>query len=166
MSHSNVAPQSPFHPMGAALATSVCSCLLFVSLSISTNFSKFFYIFYQNKNGLELVPQPTYSHGKVPVSTSDAQTAREWDVLVRRQSGYDGVVSRNMEPDDLERYSPLASRWAWSNGDCFCELNTNNNHLLLLVGPDFIELLCWWFSMSELLSKCIFNHRRWTLDLT
>lgn len=28
------------------------------------------------------------------------------------------------------------------NGDCFCELNTNNNHLLLLVGPDFIELLC------------------------
>lgn len=106
-----------------------------------------FYVFYQSKNGLELVPQPTYSQGKVPVSTSDAQTAREWDVLVRHQSGYDGVLPRNMEPDDLGRYSPLASRWAWSNGDCFCELNTNYNHLHLLVGSNFIELLCWWSSV-------------------
>ncbi|XP_048327716.2 uncharacterized protein LOC107415802 isoform X1 [Ziziphus jujuba] len=84
VNNSNIAPQSPFHSIGAALATS-------------------------NKNGLELVPQPTYSHGQVPVSTSDAQTG-EWDLVHRHQSGYGGVGTRNTEPDDLGRYSPLASR--------------------------------------------------------
>lgn len=68
------------------------------------------FVFYQKKNGFELIPQPTYSHGQVPVSTSDAQTFREWDLVARHQSGYGGVGARNMEPDDLGRYSPLASR--------------------------------------------------------
>ncbi|KAF3444189.1 hypothetical protein FNV43_RR13879 [Rhamnella rubrinervis] len=85
VNHSNIAPQSPFHSIGAALATS-------------------------SKNGLELVPQPTYSHGQVPISASEARTARELDVLVRHQSGHDGVLRRNVEPDDLGRYSPLGRR--------------------------------------------------------
>ncbi|XP_062158421.1 uncharacterized protein LOC133865915 isoform X2 [Alnus glutinosa] len=85
MNHSNFAPQSPSHPIGAALTTS-------------------------NKNGLELVPQPPYSHGKMPVSSSDAQTATDWELLSRHQSGLGGVAARNLEPDNLGRYPPLASR--------------------------------------------------------
>lgn len=85
MNHSNFAPQSPSHPIGAALTTS-------------------------NKNGLELVPQPPYSHGKIPVSSSDAQTATDWELSNHRQSGLGGVAARNLEPDDLGRYPPLASR--------------------------------------------------------
>ncbi|KAK9950360.1 hypothetical protein M0R45_005853 [Rubus argutus] len=85
LNNSNIPPQSPAHSLGAALATS-------------------------NKNELELVPQQTYSQGKVPVSASDAQTTRDWDLLGRDQSGLDGVVTRNVEPNDLGRYSPFASR--------------------------------------------------------
>ncbi|XP_059453233.1 uncharacterized protein LOC132183813 isoform X2 [Corylus avellana] len=85
MNHSNFAPQSPSHPIGAALTTS-------------------------NKNGLELVPQPPYSHGKIPVSSSDAQTATDWELSSRHQIGLGGVAARNLEPDDLGRYPPLASR--------------------------------------------------------
>ena len=48
------------------------------------------------------------------MSTSDAQTTAEWDLLVRRQSGGGGggagAVARRLESDDLGRYSPLASR--------------------------------------------------------
>ncbi|ONI14614.1 hypothetical protein PRUPE_4G288600 [Prunus persica] len=83
--HSNIAPQSPSHSIGAALATS-------------------------NKNGLELVPQPIYSHETVPVSTSDAQTTTEWDLLGRHQSGLGGVVTNNMKANGLGRYSPIESR--------------------------------------------------------
>jgi hypothetical protein len=66
--------------------------------------------FCQNKNGLELVPQPPYSHGKIPVSSSDAQTATDWELSSRHQIGLGGVAARNLEPDDLGRYPPLASR--------------------------------------------------------
>ncbi|XP_021825382.1 uncharacterized protein LOC110766372 isoform X2 [Prunus avium] len=83
--HSNIAPQSPSHSIGAALATS-------------------------NKNGLELVPQPIYSHETVPVSTSDAQTTTEWDLLGRHQSGLGGVVTNNLKANGLGRYSPIESR--------------------------------------------------------
>ena len=114
-------------------------------------------IFHQNTNGLELVPQPTYSHGKVPVSTSDAQTAAEWDLLIHHQSG---GVAKNLEPDDMGRFSPLARRWAWSNGDCFCELNTNYNHLHL-VGSKFILLLCWCLE-GHLCMNIIQNHHTHT----
>ncbi|KAK9292736.1 hypothetical protein L1049_020715 [Liquidambar formosana] len=84
VNHSNFAPQSPSHSIGATPTTS-------------------------NKNGLELVPQPTYSHGKIPISSSDAQTA-DWDPLGHQQSGLGGVVAKHLELDDLGRYSPLASR--------------------------------------------------------
>lgn len=78
VNHSNFAPQSPAHPIGATFITS-------------------------KKNGLELVPQPTHSHVTV------APTAGEWDLLGRHQSGLGGVAAQ-MEPDDMGRYSPQASR--------------------------------------------------------
>uniref|UniRef100_A0A5B6ZEA9 DUF7046 domain-containing protein n=1 Tax=Davidia involucrata TaxID=16924 RepID=A0A5B6ZEA9_DAVIN len=62
-----------------------------------------------NKNGLELVPQPAYSHGNVPTS-SDPQTTTDWDLLGHHRSGLGGAVAKNLEPDDLGRYSPLESR--------------------------------------------------------
>ncbi|KAK4840836.1 hypothetical protein QYF36_019400 [Acer negundo] len=84
LNHSSVAPQSPTHFNGAALDTS-------------------------NKNGLELVPQPTYSHGKLP-TTSDAQVATNWELLGgHHQGGLGGVIGKNLD-DDMRRYSPLASR--------------------------------------------------------
>nr|XP_011469942.1 PREDICTED: uncharacterized protein LOC101294305 isoform X2 [Fragaria vesca subsp. vesca] len=85
LNNSNIPMQSPSRSFGAALTTT-------------------------HKNGLELVPQQTYSQGKVPVSASDVQTTRDWDLLGHDQSALDGVVSRNVEPNDLGRYSPFASR--------------------------------------------------------
>ncbi|CAK9183646.1 unnamed protein product [Ilex paraguariensis] len=61
-----------------------------------------------NKNGLELVLQPTYSNGQIPIS-SDPLATRDWDLLGHHQNGLVGV-SNNMEPDDLGQYSPLANR--------------------------------------------------------
>ncbi|XP_027180175.1 uncharacterized protein LOC113778857 [Coffea eugenioides] len=62
------------------------------------------------KNGLELVPQPPYSNGKIPM-TSDPQTTTDWDLLGNRQSALGGGGGvKNPESDDLGRYSPLASR--------------------------------------------------------
>ncbi|WCJ28944.1 hypothetical protein M5689_010611 [Euphorbia peplus] len=73
VNHSSAASQSPSNLAGAAL----------------------------NKNGLELVPQPTYN-GNIPMASPDAQTA-EWD-------HQRGVGAKNMEADDMGRYSPLTSR--------------------------------------------------------
>lgn len=81
-----------------------------LSLSPSLAFSNYINSLDQNKNELELVPQPTHSHGKIPISTSDAQTVRDWDPLSHHQSGLGGVAAQNLEPKDLGRYSPLASR--------------------------------------------------------
>ncbi|KAK2655725.1 hypothetical protein Ddye_008777 [Dipteronia dyeriana] len=83
LNHSSVAPQSPTFFNDAALDTS-------------------------NKNGLELVPQSTYSHGKLP-TTSDAQVATNWELLGHHQGGLGGVIGKNLD-DDMRRYSPLASR--------------------------------------------------------
>lgn len=66
--------------------------------------------FYQKNVGLELVPQPTYSHGKEAVSSTNAHTATEWDILVRQQGGFGGIATENSELDDVGKYSPLASR--------------------------------------------------------
>ncbi|KAA8538841.1 hypothetical protein F0562_025533 [Nyssa sinensis] len=84
VSPSNFASQSP-------------ACSIGVSLTTST------------KNGLELVPQQAYSHGSTPIS-SDPQTTTDWDLLGHHQSGLGGAVAKNLEPDELGRYSPLASR--------------------------------------------------------
>ncbi|CAK7328584.1 unnamed protein product [Dovyalis caffra] len=62
------------------------------------------------KSGLELVPQPTYSHGKIPMTSSDTQTASDWDPLSQHQSGLAGGVAKNLDLDDAGRYSPLAGR--------------------------------------------------------
>ncbi|XP_031252820.1 uncharacterized protein LOC116110739 isoform X1 [Pistacia vera] len=81
LTQSNVAPQSPSHSTGAALVTA-------------------------NKNGLELVPQPTYSQGMVP-TTADAPAAADWDLMGQNQGGLGGIIGKTV---DDERYSPLASR--------------------------------------------------------
>ncbi|KAB2002422.1 hypothetical protein ES319_D11G065400v1 [Gossypium barbadense] len=90
VNHSNFPPQSPLHSLGATLPTS-------------------------SKNGLELVPQPTYSLGKTQL-ISDAQKDFKWDVPSQQQGGLGGgVASKNLEPDDLGRYSPIASRASTPN---------------------------------------------------
>ncbi|XP_048226378.1 uncharacterized protein LOC8272414 isoform X2 [Ricinus communis] len=61
-----------------------------------------------NKNGLELVPQPAYSHGKIPMASPDAQTA-DWDILNHHQRRLGGAGANNIEADDVGRYSPLGS---------------------------------------------------------
>ncbi|XP_059665546.1 uncharacterized protein LOC132311579 isoform X2 [Cornus florida] len=81
---SNFAPQSPAHSIGIALTAS-------------------------NKNGLELVPRPAYSHGNMPISSSDPQTTADWDLLRQHQNGLGGGVAKELE-HDLGRYSHISSR--------------------------------------------------------
>ncbi|XP_039066630.1 uncharacterized protein LOC120212361 [Hibiscus syriacus] len=84
VNHSNFAPQSPSHSLGATLTAS-------------------------NKNGLELVPQLVFSQGKAQI-ISDAQTDSNWDLPGQHQGGLGGGIAlTNLEPDDLGRYSPIAS---------------------------------------------------------
>ena len=108
LNHSSVTPQSPTHFNGAALDTSVCSYIFFLVLSCLIIVFLNSIFFCQNKNGLELVPQPTYSHGKLP-PTSDAQAATNWELLGHHLGGVGGVFGKNLD-DDMRRYSPLASR--------------------------------------------------------
>ncbi|XP_022741047.1 uncharacterized protein LOC111292760 isoform X2 [Durio zibethinus] len=90
VNHSNFAPQSPSHSLGATLTTS-------------------------SKNGLELVPQPAYSQGKTQI-ISDAQTNSNWDLPGQNQGGLGGGIAlKNLEPDDLGRHSPIASRTSTAN---------------------------------------------------
>ncbi|KAJ8769205.1 hypothetical protein K2173_000980 [Erythroxylum novogranatense] len=87
LNHSNLAPQSPPSSIGAVLANP-----------------------FQEKNGLELVPQMTYSQGKIPMASSDAQSGTTWNVRGHHQIGISGAGAKNLEPDDVGRFSPLASR--------------------------------------------------------
>ncbi|KAK9037570.1 hypothetical protein V6N11_022476 [Hibiscus sabdariffa] len=86
INHSNFAPQSPSHSLGATLTVS-------------------------SKNGLELVPQPVFSQVKTQI-ISVTQADSNWDLPRQQQGGLGGGVaaSKNLEPDDLGRYSPIASR--------------------------------------------------------
>ncbi|XP_060183492.1 uncharacterized protein LOC132613483 isoform X2 [Lycium barbarum] len=61
------------------------------------------------KEGLELVPQQVYSSEKAPLS-SDPRTTTDWDPLRNPQSSLNRDAERNLETDDLGRYSPLTSR--------------------------------------------------------
>ncbi|CAN0865110.1 hypothetical protein LINGRAHAP2_LOCUS9137 [Linum grandiflorum] len=82
-SHSNVALQSPAHSVGVGL----------------------------DKNGLELVPQQTYSRVNATVTSSAAsQIATDWDTPSHQQTGLGGGGAKNLDMDDAGRYSPLASR--------------------------------------------------------
>ena len=54
------------------------------------------------------MPQPVYSQGIVP-SSSDAQAPTNWNMLGHHQSGFGGMA-KNLESEDLGRYSPPASR--------------------------------------------------------
>ncbi|GFP83310.1 hypothetical protein PHJA_000474400 [Phtheirospermum japonicum] len=58
------------------------------------------------KDGMELVPQPTYSDGNMP--SSDPQTAMVGDILGLPQSGLDNM--KNLEHDELGMHPPLANR--------------------------------------------------------
>ncbi|KAK9036172.1 hypothetical protein V6N11_078181 [Hibiscus sabdariffa] len=90
VNHSNFAPQSPLQFLGAALPTS-------------------------SKNGLELVPQSTYSQGKTQI-ISDAQKDSQWDLPGQHQGGLGGgIASKSLELDDLGRYSPIPSRTSTPN---------------------------------------------------
>ncbi|PPD84977.1 hypothetical protein GOBAR_DD18086 [Gossypium barbadense] len=94
VNHSNFTPQSPSHSLGPTLTAS----------------HSYSYAFSHSKNGLELMPQPVFSHGKTQI-VSDAQTDSNWDLPGQYQGGSGGgIVSKNLEPDDLGRYSPIASR--------------------------------------------------------
>ncbi|CAI0430946.1 unnamed protein product [Linum tenue] len=79
---SNVTLQSPAHSMGPGL----------------------------DKNGLELVPQPTYARANAAMTSSDVQAAADWDTPSHNQSGLGSGVPKNLEMDDAGRYSPLGSR--------------------------------------------------------
>ncbi|TYI86195.1 hypothetical protein E1A91_D04G048300v1 [Gossypium mustelinum] len=60
--------------------------------------------------GPTLTASPVFSHGKTQI-VSDAQTDSNWDLPGQYQGGSGGgIVSKNLEPDDLGRYSPIASR--------------------------------------------------------
>nr|XP_027189563.1 uncharacterized protein LOC101501044 isoform X6 [Cicer arietinum] len=84
LNHANVATQSPLNVIGAPLATS-------------------------KKNGLELVPQNTYSQVNTQAFV-DAQRGTDWEAMSRHQSGMGGGLVSNVDADDLGRYSPLGSR--------------------------------------------------------
>ncbi|KAG6605344.1 hypothetical protein SDJN03_02661, partial [Cucurbita argyrosperma subsp. sororia] len=99
-SHSSFAPQSPFHSVGATLTTST-------------------------KNGLELVPQPSYWNGNIPVSSSDVQTTADWDLPSHHQIGLG--VAKKLEPDDLGRYSHQASSEGTNKQVTFREPVTNSD---------------------------------------
>ncbi|XP_068637908.1 uncharacterized protein [Aristolochia californica] len=68
-----------------------------------------------NKNGLEIVPQQTYSHSQTPSSSPlNAQTTRtaEWDTFGHHSNlpASAGVIMKDLEHDNLGRFSPPASR--------------------------------------------------------
>lgn len=67
------------------------------------------HVLLQIKEGLELVPQQAYSSEKAPLS-SDPRTTTDWDPLRNPQSSLNRDAERNLETDDLGRYSPLTSR--------------------------------------------------------
>ncbi|KAJ4973346.1 hypothetical protein NE237_006520 [Protea cynaroides] len=82
-------PPSPAHSLGAALTTSV------------------------NKNGLALVPQPTFPPVQTPVSSSpNFQTTPGWDPFGHyiHRTGFSGVATKILELDNLGSYSPSAGR--------------------------------------------------------
>ncbi|KAI3971417.1 hypothetical protein MKW92_029196 [Papaver armeniacum] len=57
-----------------------------------------------NKNGLELVPQPTYSHSQTPISArANTQAATDWNSLGqhKHQTGFVGDGSKSPEPDSF-----------------------------------------------------------------
>ncbi|KAG9449990.1 hypothetical protein H6P81_009955 [Aristolochia fimbriata] len=89
VNNTNFTPQSPTHSYGVALTTTT-------------------------KNGLEIVPQQPYSHSQTPSSSPlNAQTTRiaEWDMYGRNNNlPTSGVVMKDLEHDNLGRYSPPAGR--------------------------------------------------------
>lgn len=67
-------------------------------------------IFYQSKNGLELVPRPSYSPANL--ANSDGQIAADWNSRGQHavQAGTSAAIVQNAELNNMGRYSPLVSR--------------------------------------------------------
>lgn len=66
-----------------------------------------------NKNGLELVPQPAYSHSQTPISArANAPAATDWNSLGQHthQTDFVGDGSKSPEPDNLGQPFPSTSR--------------------------------------------------------
>ncbi|KAL6010984.1 hypothetical protein ACLOJK_001428 [Asimina triloba] len=63
------------------------------------------------KSGLEIVPQPVYSHTQMPLSSPfNAQTAKaDWEALGHQHAHIGGITMKNSEHDNLGRSSPSAS---------------------------------------------------------
>ncbi|XP_022856777.1 uncharacterized protein LOC111377872 isoform X3 [Olea europaea var. sylvestris] len=59
------------------------------------------------KIGLELAPQPVYSNRKI--TSSAPHTTMDRDLMGHHQRALGDAVTKNSEPDDLGRYSPLSS---------------------------------------------------------
>ncbi|XP_021857729.1 uncharacterized protein [Spinacia oleracea] len=80
----NFVAQSPEHSSGAALTSS--------------------------KNGLELVPRPSYSPANL--ANSDGQIAADWNSRGQHavQAGTSAAIVQNAELNNMGRYSPLVSR--------------------------------------------------------
>ncbi|XP_008782442.2 uncharacterized protein LOC103701978 [Phoenix dactylifera] len=98
-------PQSPSHPLGAAMAT-------------------------PNKNSLEIVPQPAYPHAQSPISSpSNIQTRDDWEVLGNRnrQTGPSGLATKIPDHDNLERTSPPISRNTFAQ-DTTARVNQGDSH--------------------------------------
>ncbi|CAA2963549.1 Hypothetical predicted protein [Olea europaea subsp. europaea] len=59
------------------------------------------------KIGLELAPQPVYPNRKI--TSSAPHTTMDRDLMGHHQRALGDAVTKNSEPDDLGRYSPLSS---------------------------------------------------------
>ncbi|XVF16895.1 hypothetical protein REPUB_Repub10bG0070500 [Reevesia pubescens] len=69
----------------------------------------------QSPSHSTLTTSPAYSQGKTQI-ISDGQTDSNWDLPGQHLGGLGGgMASKNLEPDDLGRYSPIASRTSTAN---------------------------------------------------
>lgn len=136
VNQSNFSP-SPSHSSGVGLIIHFFLLSFLLSLHSMFKLNSHISCLSQIKNGLELVAQSQYSNQKMPLS-SEPHASTDWDLVGHHPSGLSSSDVKNAESDDLGRYPPLASRWAWSNGDCYCELNVQFQP----------SAFCWWVLVS------------------
>lgn len=51
-----------------------------------------------------------YSNEQLPLA-SDPMESKEWDIMRNQKSVLGGAIAKNLESDNLGRYSPVASRY-------------------------------------------------------
>lgn len=107
ISNAGFPAQSPSH-MIAQATVSVChECFLLLFLVLSSLFLTYNLPFCKNKNGLEIVPQPTYPHVQSPIS-SNFQAKHDWETVgdQNQQHGPSSVPSKNLDQDIPETSTP------------------------------------------------------------